>query len=272
MATINIANLTFTHKGDYDGSTAYVKNDVVYYSTNGNAYIAKQGTTGNVPTNGTYWSQFAAGSGGIWNAGLSLGSAGQAVKVNSGGNALEFGTISSDFVRLGTATASSSANIDFDGLFTSDYNIYKIFFHNVVHSSQSADMYIRFMQGGSAITSSTYNYHVNQEGYNDGGINSAGVTGAYPSNSDSKIRLNGDGILTTANYHASGMVEIYHPLEATAYKCVIGKVHHFTASKCLLSNFFGRNQTTSALSGIQFLPQAGNMTSGKFYLYGMKSS
>jgi len=92
LATINIGNLTFTHKGNYDGSTAYVKNDVVYYSTNGNAYIAKQNTTGNAPTNGTYWSQFAAGSGGIWNAGLSLGSAGQAVKVNAAGNALEFGT------------------------------------------------------------------------------------------------------------------------------------------------------------------------------------
>jgi hypothetical protein len=92
MATINIANLTFTHKGNYDGSTAYVKNDVVYYATNGNAYIAKQGTTGNVPTNGTYWSQFAAGSGGIWNAGLSLGSASQSLRVNSGANALEFYT------------------------------------------------------------------------------------------------------------------------------------------------------------------------------------
>jgi hypothetical protein len=94
LATVNIGNLTFTHRGDYDGSTAYAKNDVVYYSTNGNAYIAKQATTGNVPTNGTYWSQFAQGSGGIWNAGLSLGSAGQAVKVNAAGNALEFGTIS----------------------------------------------------------------------------------------------------------------------------------------------------------------------------------
>jgi hypothetical protein len=95
MATINIGNLAFTHKGDYDGSTAYAKNDVVYYSTNGNAYIAKQATTGNVPTNATYWNQFSQGSGGIWNAGLSLGTAGQSVKVNAAGNALEFGTISS---------------------------------------------------------------------------------------------------------------------------------------------------------------------------------
>ena len=90
MATINIGNLAFTHKGDYDGSTAYAKNDVVYYSTNGNAYIAKQATTGNAPTNATYWNQFASGSGGIWNAGLSLGSAEQIVQVNSAGNALEF--------------------------------------------------------------------------------------------------------------------------------------------------------------------------------------
>ena len=99
MATINIANLTFSHKGNYDGSTAYVKNDVVYYATNGNAYIAKQNTTGNVPTNATYWSQFAAGSGGIWNAGLSLGSAGQIVKVNSGASALEFGDAPSGVVK-----------------------------------------------------------------------------------------------------------------------------------------------------------------------------
>ena len=34
MATINLGNLTFTHKGDYAGGTAYVKNDVVYYNCN----------------------------------------------------------------------------------------------------------------------------------------------------------------------------------------------------------------------------------------------
>ena len=93
MATIDIGKLTFTHKGDYAGGTAYVANDVVYY--NGSAYIAKTSTTGNLPTSTAHWNNFAAGSGGIWNAGLSLGSAGQVVKVNSGASALEFGTISS---------------------------------------------------------------------------------------------------------------------------------------------------------------------------------
>ena len=32
MATIDIGKLTFTHKGDYAGGTAYVANDVVYYN------------------------------------------------------------------------------------------------------------------------------------------------------------------------------------------------------------------------------------------------
>jgi hypothetical protein len=111
MATINIGNLTFTHKGDYASGTAYVKNDVVYYSTNGNAYIAKQATTGNAPTNATYWNQFAAGSGGIWNAGLSLGSAGQAVKVNAAGNALEFGAVAGGKV-LQVVAASTETNVN----------------------------------------------------------------------------------------------------------------------------------------------------------------
>ena len=88
MATIDIGKLTFTHKGDYNGSTAYVLNDVVYY--NGSAYIAKTSTTGNLPTSTAHWNQFAAGSGGIWNSGLSLGTANQVVAVNSGATALEF--------------------------------------------------------------------------------------------------------------------------------------------------------------------------------------
>ena len=45
-------------------------NDVVYY--NGSAYIAKTSTTGNLPTSTAHWNQFSAGSGGIWNSGLSF--------------------------------------------------------------------------------------------------------------------------------------------------------------------------------------------------------
>jgi hypothetical protein len=117
MATINLGNLTFTHKGDYAGGTAYVKNDVVYYATNGNSYIAKGATTGNAPTSTAHWDLFVAGSSGIWNAGLSLGTAGQVVKVNSGANALEFGDAGGGlqsqqvFTSTGTATWTKPTGI-----------------------------------------------------------------------------------------------------------------------------------------------------------------
>jgi len=162
LATVNIGNLTFTHRGDYAGGTAYAKNDVVYYATNGNAYIAKQATTGNVPTNGTYWSQFAAGSGGIWNAGLSLGSAGQAVKVNAAGNALEFGTISSDYVKLQNYTSLSGASgnyisFDFSSLFTSDYRYYKLRVDGMYNASGSGHQVRgRINVGGSLKSDSHY--------------------------------------------------------------------------------------------------------------------
>jgi len=45
------------YRGNYSGSTAYVKDDVVFY--NGSSYIAKQSSTGNAPTNTTYWGLLA---------------------------------------------------------------------------------------------------------------------------------------------------------------------------------------------------------------------
>jgi hypothetical protein len=44
-------------KGDYVPATAYVLNDGVYY--NGSSYRALQATTGNAPTNATYWKPIA---------------------------------------------------------------------------------------------------------------------------------------------------------------------------------------------------------------------
>ena len=78
------------------------------------AYIAKTSTTGNLPTSTAHWNNFASGSGGIWNAGLSLGTAGQVVQVNSGASALEFGNVSSDYVKLGETTGGGTTALALD--------------------------------------------------------------------------------------------------------------------------------------------------------------
>ena len=170
MATIDIGKLTFTHKGDYAGGTAYVANDVVYY--NGSAYIAKTSTTGNLPTSTAHWNTFAAGSGGIWNAGLSIGTAGQVVKVNSGASALEFGTVSSDYVKLGTATLSgTAATISLDGLFDdTTYTSYDVHWKvGMTTNSSQNHLNLRFNEGGSAYSGTQYTYGFMHHGNNNSG-------------------------------------------------------------------------------------------------------
>ena len=53
MATINLGRVRPVYKGDYLAGTAYTNLDIVKY--NGALYIALQSTTGNLPTDITYW-------------------------------------------------------------------------------------------------------------------------------------------------------------------------------------------------------------------------
>lgn len=45
------------YRADYDAATAYAEGEEVYYPTDGNYYRATQATTGNAPTNATYWEE-----------------------------------------------------------------------------------------------------------------------------------------------------------------------------------------------------------------------
>jgi len=58
MATLNLGNIKLNWKGAYSGGTAYVVDDVVSYS--GSSYICKLASTGNLPTDGTYWDQMSS--------------------------------------------------------------------------------------------------------------------------------------------------------------------------------------------------------------------
>lgn len=55
-----------TWRGVYNGATAYVETDAVYYTSGliTSSYRAIASTTGNVPTNATYWEPIALGGGG----------------------------------------------------------------------------------------------------------------------------------------------------------------------------------------------------------------
>tara|TARA_R100000278_G_C5457704_1_gene159745 strand:+ start:152 stop:925 length:774 start_codon:yes stop_codon:yes gene_type:complete len=72
MATVNLGLIKFRWQGAYAGGTAYVKDDVVSY--NGSSYVCILASTGNLPTNTTYWNVMAQGGTDITSlAGLAQG-------------------------------------------------------------------------------------------------------------------------------------------------------------------------------------------------------
>lgn len=63
MATIDLGKVALTWKNTYSGATAYEPKDIVEYTTGGitSSYICTTASTGNVPTNTSYWSLMAKG-------------------------------------------------------------------------------------------------------------------------------------------------------------------------------------------------------------------
>ena len=147
MATIDLGKIKIVWRGTYSGGTAYTPDDAVVSS--GTSYICIANTTGNAPPNGTYWNVLAqAGTNGtngtdltstlttqgdiLYRDGSGLqrlpkGTAGQVLQMNSGATAPEYGTVSSDFVRITTNTLSSATTTwTIDNVFSTTYQNYII--------------------------------------------------------------------------------------------------------------------------------------------------
>ena len=62
MASVNLGSIKFNWKGAYNAGTAYAVDDVVSHS--GSSYVCILASTGNVPTNTTYWEQMYQAEGG----------------------------------------------------------------------------------------------------------------------------------------------------------------------------------------------------------------
>ena len=280
MATIDIGKLTFTHKGDYAGGTAYVANDVVYY--NGSAYIAKTSTTGNLPTSTAHWNTFAAGSGGIWNAGLSLGTASQQIRVNSGANALEFFTpsVSADYVKLETQEVTSGAgSVTFKGFANSIYSSYECHMTDLQKSGTGDHTWkFRWCIGNSNLSSGSYRatfhgHHFNSSSSNNenygGNWNSDHIQIANWNATDTRnsgywvnhIILN-IGNLSNASYQPTMMYQRLNPHPGATYTNhdVGGGYHNGSETRIA----FGAND------GFTIFPAGDTVGKGIFALYGRK--
>lgn len=293
MATVNLGRIKFVWQGAYNGATAYVADDVVSY--NGSSYICILASTGNLPTNTTYWNQMSSagtngtngtdltstltthgdivyrGSSGLQR--LGAGSSGQVLVTAGAGANPSWGTVSSDFVKLATAQASASSYVTFNGYFSSTYDTYKVIAYDVQFSANERLGIQLAYGGGYTYVTSSYN-HFTQGGYtNYSEYNGSWADGAS-SDSEWEIRFDqGNYADQSASYDFT-----FTSLNSTSTtNKAFMALSNARPSSWTLRNMFSSGwctdatMTSNATTGIRFLASAGGtITKGKFVLYGLK--
>ena len=177
----------------------------------------------------------------------------------------------SGLVKLQSSTVSGGSEFLFDNVFTSDYRDYKIFFSDIQPASdQTFNMIFRI--GGASGSNLTGTYGRGfwlYKPFASSGSSSYGV------GSDDKftdlMRISGNSIGSTTNETGQGEMTIYNPLSTTSHKMFVGNlIYHRGGNSDIESCMFnGAIQSTTAVTGVKFLANSGNI-SGTIDIYGVK--
>jgi len=288
MATINLGNIKFNWQGLYAGGTAYAVDDVVSY--NGSSYVCKLASTGNLPTNTTYWDVMSqAGTNGtngtdltstlttqgdlVYRDGsglqrLGAGVAGQVLQTGGAGANPSWGSVSSDFVKLAeTNVTSATSAVSFDGYFSATYKNYKIFGSGISNGTSNIGINYRIRQSNADVTSAYYRMVADRVRYN-GSTLSESLNGNW---NDTQVDfVNGMG--TTENFCFE--MTVYLPTNSTKIKWIQAHAIEDNVSNgyiYLTDHWTTYVGNTNAWSGITFfMDSSDTINLGNFQLYGIK--
>ncbi len=169
---------------------------------------------------------------------------------------------------IASATASASATIDFSSITASSYSAHMIIFNDVAPATDSVDFYFRMSTGASfksGASDYTYTgYAVSTSG--NGAVTSGGATFIPINDITNKLG-------TGSNETASGKIIIYNAANASTYKRIYREaIWYSDAPVAVTHNGGGTFVFTTACDGFRFLMSSGNIASGTFYLYGLRTS
>jgi len=285
MATINLGNIKFNWQGAYAGGTAYAIDDVVSY--NGSSYICKLASTGNLPTNTTYWDQMSsAGTNGtdltstlttqgdlVYRDGsglqrLGAGTAGQVLQTGGAGANPSWGTLSSDMVKLVSGSHSGS-NLIMDNLFedSSTYSQYQV---HINYAQIDGSFWMRGRTGGasgSTYSSSDHWYRSYMFGLYSNGSPLETGEGGY---NDSKFRIGWTN--TTGTNGDSYKITIPNP-NNTSYKLQYFFDNTFSSSGeiCFANGAGVGGSASTEFTGLVFSVSTGNSFTCDYIVYGLKA-
>jgi len=195
-----------------------------------------------------------------------LGTASQVLRTNSGATALEFATLSSDFVLLATTSGSNAASISLDGYFSSTYKVYYLHVLDY-YGSTSANLYVRFRRSNADVTTSNYTY-ASAEAYRSVGGGGADYFNGWNA---AFGRLTYNGFSSTQGF-SNTILTFYNPSDSTSYKtCQVNSISSVSTGDEIANNngFVQLRDNTNALSGVTVYASTGNIY-GTLKLYGVK--
>jgi len=183
----------------------------------------------------------------------------------------QFGSISSlgSLTHISTATASSSASIEFTSGIDSTYKEYVFYFVNI-HTSATAN----FTFNGSTDSGSNYNTTKTTTHFTPGHNEADSSTYLdYDTGKDlaqsTSFQSLGYGITTGNDESLSGYMHLFNPSSTTFVKHFIASVQYYDSNFSQNSFVAGYMNTTSAVDAIKFQMSSGNIDSGEILLFGV---
>jgi hypothetical protein len=217
-------------------------------------------------SNGTIPYQSAAGTTQM----LAVGTSGQVLKSN-GASAPSWITPSSGaLVFISSATASSSATIDFTGI-SSTYDVYVVEFVSIVGASSTGFKALTSSNNGSSYDTSNYAFSSIGCGSSifTAQVDSSGGGATYISiwnNNSNSISS------TTSDSGLSGFAYIMNPASSANTQILWNATWCSGANAVSFGTGTGVKTSTSPVNAIRFLMNSGNIASGTIRLYGIANS
>ncbi len=195
-----------------------------------------------------------------------IGTANQVLRVNSGATALEFGSVSSDYVKLAETTASNVSIVSLNGYFTSDYDVYKIYIDGLYGSSNQVYVLMTFNTTGS-YTEQTSNYSHLMSSYLDSANATTGAWSANYGTSFSRISW----VSSTQAKGGAIDLTLFNPMSSTYHKHFCGTSVSDGTSYEGWGAITGIWKDSTPITGLNFKMASGNIYARKIRLYGIKN-
>lgn len=198
-----------------------------------------------------------------------FGSANQFVKINSGGSALEFGDVASDFVKVASGTHSGT-DLLIDNIFTADYSHYKFYLHQACMDGNTSYLRFQLRSGGASGTTSTASEYRYRTKMNYRNSSTGSDTGEHAWN-DTSFRVGWNG---SPNSSKPQHVELYldDPYSNTTKFMATGIHGHLRDDDVAVATCSFANDTaiTTRWTGLKWYVNTGNSWTAKYSVYGMK--